>query len=61
MAFKCEANTEIKQSTKLKKKAIRMISFKERTKSINPLFKKLTIMKMKNILIYTTAFSFMIK
>lgn len=61
MAFKCEANTEIKQSKKLKKKAIRMISFKERTKSINPLFKKLTIMKMKNILIYTTAFSFMIK
>ena len=46
--------TQVKQSKKLKKtqeKAIRMINFKDRTEATNPLFTKIKIMKVKNILI----------
>ena len=54
MVFKFWANTEVKQSKKLKKaqeKVIRIIDFKDRTEAANPLITKIKIMKMKYILI----------
>ena len=54
MVFKFWANTDVKQSKKLKKtqeKAIRIINLKDRTKATNPPVTKIKIMKMKNILI----------
>ena len=54
MVFKFWANTEVKQSKKLKKtqeKAIRIINFKDRTEATNPPITKIKIMKIENILI----------
>ena len=39
----------ILQLKKKQEKTIRIISFKDRTETTNPLFKKLKIMKMKDI------------
>ena len=42
----------VKETKKFKEKAIRIISFKDRTEATNPLIKKLKVMKMKDILTY---------
>ena len=58
MVLKFGANTAVRQSKKLKKsrkKAIRIISFRVNTKATNLLFKKLKLMKMKNILTYNNC------
>ena len=59
MVFNFGVNTEVKHSKKLKKKqekVIRIISFNDKTETTNPLFKKLNIMKTKDILTYSNCF-----
>ena len=45
----------MKEIEKNQEKAIRIISFKDRTETTHPLFKKLKIMKMKDILTYNNC------
>ena len=47
-----QRNQTIKEIEKLQKKAIRIMSFKGRNNPTNPLFKKLEIMKLEDILLY---------
>ena len=48
-------NQRIKEIEKLQEKAIRMMSFKGRNNLTNSLFKKLEIMKLKDILLYNNC------
>ena len=49
---------KIKEIEKLQEEAIRIMSFKGRSDPTNPLFKKLEIMKLKNILYYNCIFAY---
>ena len=55
VVFNIGVNTEVKQSKELKKNQEKVISFKDRTEITNPLFKKLKIMKMKDVLTYNSS------
>ena len=48
-------NQKIKETEKLQEKAIRIMSFKGRKHSTNPLFKKIEIRKLKDILLYNNC------
>ena len=48
-------NQATKEIEKIQEEATRIISLKDRTKAANPPFKKLKILKMKNILSYNNC------
>ena len=51
----------IKEIEKIQEKDIRIVSLKDRTEARNPLFKKLEIMKMNDILPIASTFCYIIK